>query len=176
MTDRIEAEPIGSADLRALLAFWQEKRHAKDGRLPARADLRPEAMKPFLPCVTLISVFEAPRRFQFRLVGTGVLAHMGRETTHVWVEHELFADKAARVGEFFSLPVDTGAPAYARGSYAVTPSNRTLRFETVIMPLSSDGTTIDMLLGGLVGEPLAPGERVKAFDYEVVLPIADDAG
>lgn len=168
MNASFQAEQIGSPQLRALLAFWQEKRRAKGGSLPARTDLGPEEMKPFLPCVTLISVFEAPRRFQFRLVGTGVLAHMGRETTHVWVEQELFADKAAKVGEFFSLPVDTGAPAYARGSYAVTPTSRTLRFETVIMPLASDGTTIDMLLGGLVGEPLTQGERVKAFDYETV--------
>lgn len=173
MTDCIAQQRIGSGHLRALLAFWQAKRRAKGGILPARADLTPEEMKPFLPCVTLISVFEAPRRFQFRLVGTGVLAQMGRETTNVWVEHELFADKAARVGEFFSAPVYTRLPAYACGGYAVTPTNRQLRFETVIMPLSSDGSAIDMLLGGLVGEPLTQGERVKAFDYEVVARLGD---
>ena len=173
MTDIYHPTAIGSPHLRALLQFWVDKRRAKGGVLPARADLAPEAMKSFLPCVTLISVFEAPRRFQFRLVGTGVLAQMGRETTNVWVEHELFADKAARVGEFFSLPVDTGAPAYASGGYAVTPTNRALRFETVIMPLSSDGNAIDMLLGGLVGEPLTQGERVKAFDYEIVARLAE---
>ena len=105
--------------------------------------------------------------------GTGVLAQMGRETTNVWVEHELFADKAAKVGEFFSLPVDTRGPAYASGGYAVTPTNRALRFETVIMPLSTDGGAIDMLLGGLVGEPLTHGERVKAFDYEIVARLSD---
>ena len=93
---------------------------------------------------------------------------MDRQTTSVCVEHELFADNAAKVGDFFSLPVDTRAPAYACGGYAVTPSNRSLRFETVIMRVASDGTAIDMLLGGLVGEPLTQGERVKAFDYETV--------
>lgn len=171
MTETIRPERIQSDSLRGLLRFWREKRQAKRGALPARRDLQPDEMVSFLRYVSLINVFENPRRFQFRLVGTGIVASMGRETTSQWVEEALFADRAPKVGDFFSLPVDTRQPAYAAGRYVVAPTGRELRFETILTPLSSHGTDVDMLLGGLVGETLRREERIRVFDYETVLPI-----
>ncbi len=172
MTDVIQPDQITSPHLRAMLDLWRAKRRDRGGALPARSDLRPEEMVAFLPFVALISVVEDPRRFQFRLVGTGIVACMGRETTNRWVEDPIFADKAAVVGEFFSLPVDTRQPARAAGRYVVTTSRRVLGFETVLAPLCNGGGGVDMLLGGLVGEPLAHDERIKQFDYETVATIA----
>lgn len=159
---------LRSPALRAILLYWQSKKDAAGGHLPARRDLRPDEMLEFLRFVALINVYEQPRRFQFRLVGTGIADCMGQETTSMWVNEDLFADRTSEVAEFFSLAVNTGRPAYAQGLYEVRPSSRELKFDTVIAPLSSDGSRIDMLLGGLVGEKLHLGESIRRFTYQQI--------
>lgn len=151
-----------------MLRYWQSKKESVGGQLPARHDLRPDEMLEFLRFVALINVYQQPLRFQFRLVGTGIADCMGQETTSMWVNEELFADRTSDVTEFFSLAVNSGRPAYAQGVYEVRPSSRELKFDTVIAPLSSDTSRIDMLLGGLVGEKLHPGESIRKFTYHQI--------
>jgi hypothetical protein len=170
----VTTDVLRTDSLRTLLAYWRDKTRERNGMLPARRDLRPDDMVGFLSCVSLINVYSNPRRFQFRLVGTGIVQQMGRESTSQWVNEGLFADRASKVFDFFSIPVDTRGPAFAAGHYVVQPSNRVLQFETVLAPLSSDGHGVDMLLGGLVGEPLQHGEVIRQFDYERVHPLLLD--
>lgn len=170
----VKAETVRSDALRALLSYWRDKTRERGGVLPARRDLRPDEMVSFLRNVSLINVYDNPRRFQFRLVGTGIVAAMGRETTSLWVNEAVFADRTSKVSAFFSLPAETRNPAYAAGRYTVSPTGRELQFETVLAPLSSDGSSIDMLLGGLVGETLQRDERIRLFDYERIHPMLVD--
>jgi hypothetical protein len=170
----VKPETIRTDSLRALLSYWREKTRERGGVLPARRDLRPDEMVSFLRSGSLINVYDSPRRFQFRLVGTGIVASMGRETTSLWVNEAVFADRASRVSNFFSIPVETRGPAYASGRYTVSPTGRELQFETVLAPLSSDGNGVDMLLGGLVGETLQRDERIRLFDYERIHPLLLD--
>lgn len=88
MPDRIR-----SKSLRNLLGYWEAKENYL-GRLPARADLQPDEMVPFLPFVALINVQVGQPRFQFRLVGTGIVGSMGRETTNRPVDENLFGANA----------------------------------------------------------------------------------
>src|SRR3546814_487773 len=76
----IASEQIRSKSLFNLLGYWKAK-GAHLGRLPARTDLQPDEMLPFLPFVALITVQAQVPRFQFRLVGTGIVGAFGRETT-----------------------------------------------------------------------------------------------
>lgn len=165
---------IRSQSLRNLLGYWEAK-EAHLCRLPARADLQPDEMLPFLPFVALITVQNSPPRFQFRLVGTGIVGAFGRETTSRAVDDALFGDNAEEVERFFSIPVHTHGPAYATGNYTVAPSGRGLAFETLLVPLSSDGQAIDMLLGGLVGERIHRDERINGFRYDYYRPVMQTA-
>lgn len=168
------ADRIRSQSLRSLLSYWNTKQMHLD-RLPARADLQPEEMLPFLPFVALITVQNETPRFQFRLVGTGIVGALGQEATSRAVDQTLFGTNAEEVERFFSIPVRTHGPAYASGQYMVAPTNRTLGFETLLVPLSADGRSIDMLLGGLVGERINRDERISQFHYHFYCPIADAA-
>lgn len=161
----ITPERIRSQSLRNLLGYWEAK-ETHLGRLPARADLQPDEMLPFLPFVALITVQNEEPRFQFRLVGTGIVGALGRETTSRAVDETLFGDNAEEVERFFSIPVRTHGPAYATGQYTVAPTGRGLGFETLLVPLSSDGQAIDMLLGGLVGERIHRDEQIRGFRYD----------
>lgn len=162
------AEPARAAPLNALLAFWR-RRCAELGRLPSRADLAPEQMIGFLPFVTLIDVLEAPRRFKFRLVGTGVVGHTGREVTARFADAELFADRADDVIRYFELCVGHACPAYACGRYRTLPTDREVAFEALLTPLRNrpeTGSGADMMLGALVGERLSYGESMGRFEYD----------
>lgn len=170
----ISADSIRAPSLRNLLGYWRTK-NAHLGRLPARADLQPDEMLPFLPFVALITVQNQQPRFQFRLVGTGIVGAFGRETTSRAVDETLFGDNAMEVEQFFSIPVQNLGPAYATGKYTVTPTGRSLPFETLLVPLSSDGRSIDMLLGGLVGERIHRDEQIRQFRYDYYCPIMQTA-
>lgn len=173
-TSPVTPDRIRSKSLRNLLGYWEAKENYL-GRLPARADLQPDEMVPFLPFVALINVQPGHPRFQFRLVGTGIVSSMGRETTHRQVDENLFGANAVVVENFFSIPLDTRGPAYAAGQYTVAPSGRLLGFETLLLPLSGDGTVIDMLLGGLVGERIQREEQICGFQYDFYCPVTQTA-
>jgi hypothetical protein len=170
----VTADRIRSGSLRELLAYWENKERLL-GRMPARADLQPDEMVPFLPFVSLIDVQQQPLRFRFRLVGTGIVSAFGRESTSRMVDEDLFGSNAEEVERFFSIPLQTHGAAYAAGEYAVVPSGRTLGFETLLLPLSTEGTAIDMLLGGLVGQRLRPEEQVSGFRYDFYCPVVQTA-
>lgn len=167
----VTSDRIRSKSLRNLLSYWEAK-EAYLGRLPARADLQPDEMVPFLPFVALINVQpDALPRFQFRLVGTGIVGSMGRETTNRSVDEGLFGANAVIVEAFFNIPLESRGPAYAAGKYTVAPSGRLLAFETLLLPLSGDGQAIDMLLGGLVGERIQRDEQICGFQYDYYCPV-----
>ncbi|MFN4309143.1 MAG: PAS domain-containing protein [Ferrovibrio sp.] len=170
----VAPDRIRSKSLRNLLNYWDTK-VADLQRLPSRADLQPDEMVTFLPFVALINVQNGFPRFQFRLVGTGIVGAMGREATNRSVDEALFGANAPNVEAFFSLPLDNRGPAYATGQYTVAPSGRTLAFETLLLPLSSDGTAIDMLLGGLVGERVQRDEQICGFQYDFFSPLVQTA-
>ncbi|HLT76041.1 MAG TPA: PAS domain-containing protein [Ferrovibrio sp.] len=168
------AAQIRSKSLSNLLGYWSAKRQHL-GRLPARADLQPEEMLPFLPFVALITVQESSPRFQFRLVGTGIVSALGQEATSRAVDQSLLGANVEEVERFFSIPVQSRMPAYASGEYMVAPSNRGLGFETLLVPLSGDGARVDMLLGGLVGERIHREERISQFHYHFYCPLTEAA-
>ena len=174
VVESVSPERIRAESLRNLLSYWQTK-SAHLGRLPARADLQPDEMLPFLPFVALITVQNQDPRFQFRLVGTGIVGAFGRETTSRAVDEKLFGDNASEVERFFSIPVQTRGPAYATGKYTVAPTGRGLPFETLLVPLSSNGQAIDMLLGGLVGDRIHRDEQISRFRYDYYCPIGQTA-
>lgn len=180
MAEATQAEPVPGAAFRAeaeplnaLLAFWTGLRREL-GRLPARRDLAPERMIGFLPFVTLIDVLEQPRRFKFRLVGTGVVGHTGREVTARFADAELFADRADEVIRYFEMCVRQARPAYARGRYLALPTGREVAFEALLTPLCNRldkpaaVDEADMMLGGLVGQRLSYGETMGKFDYDEI--------
>ena len=56
------------ADIQALYRYWDRQRGAR--LMPARGDLDPLDMKPFLPGLLLVDVVADDRLYVYRLVGT----------------------------------------------------------------------------------------------------------
>ena len=61
----------------SLQALWDSRRGAR--RLPARDDFPVEDLRPWLGYVSLVDVTPPPRRFRWRLIGTGIAERLGRD-------------------------------------------------------------------------------------------------
>lgn len=129
-----------------LLDYWTDK---KGGRIaPARRDIQPVELRDLLPNVFLVDVEPHPTRFRFRLVGTEIVQFYGIDATGRFLDDLDFSDRAPSVIAHYAAVVTTREPSchsvqFTRGC------GRHLSYERVILPLSSDGVSIDMLLGGI---------------------------
>jgi hypothetical protein len=138
---------LKSNELKALEAYWRSKQHG-DG-LPARRDIDPWEMRTFLPQVFLIDVTQNPLRFWFRLVGTGVAEDYGEDITGRYVDEIDLSDAQEQVLDDYRRAVRGARRVYARLDY-VKDNGQRVTYERLLLPLSSDGETVDMLLGGAI--------------------------
>lgn len=133
-------ERISSAKTRALYRYWSAKRRSRP--MPSRADIDPSEIKELLPYLLLTDVHHDPLRVQFRLVGTAVVDAAGRDMTGEWLhEADVTGGGEIWLGHYERLvrervPVCGCTRASLRGG-----DERS--FEWILLPLSSDGETVD---------------------------------
>ncbi len=133
------AEPL----LRKCHDYWRSK-CPPDGP-PARRDIDPAEMADFLPNVILVNTASLVEDFTFRLFGTAVAFGFGDDRTG-----KQFGDLGAR--EKFDEAIESYWHCY-RGVRPVylrdrpVESEQISRYSRLILPLSADGTVVDMLLG-----------------------------
>jgi hypothetical protein len=147
MAAQLGASAIAARAHEELFSYWATLR--RSGRLPSRADLRPEAFKRLLPTVSLIDVVRGEGgvvSYRQRLAGTGLYSVYGREITGMKLA-DLYNTAAADYwgGELDAVVADrrprVGSHNMAwRGAAHV--STLWLR-----LPLATDGCEVDMILG-----------------------------
>jgi hypothetical protein len=131
--------------LRSLYDYWQRKKAGR--RLPARADIEPMEIPRLLPWIALVEVTKNPQRFCFRLAGTHVEGFYGGKVTGRWLDVLDFSDYSAAITAQYAEAVRSSEPSVAR--FAFTKNDgRHIAYERALLPLSSDGRIVDMLLIG----------------------------
>jgi hypothetical protein len=140
--------PLNLSDprLRRFYDYWQSK-HRGD-RLPGRRDIDPLEIPDLLPHVSMLDVVGAgdSMRFRFRLVGTANVHIAGREHTGAFIEDVFEPEDAATLQSTYRDLVKTRQPHYWVTSLAVR-GNPPVRYTRLMVPLASDGVTVDMLMG-----------------------------
>ena len=140
---------IGNPGLKALYAYWTARCGTRE--MPARADLDPMDMRKFLRHIVLVDVEHGDRtRLRYRLVGTALAKAIHQDPTGRYIDEMPF---------WFRKFAE---PAYADVLTRRRPHYRTIntienwwivKYERLLMPLSSDGVTIDMVIGGMYQQP-----------------------
>jgi hypothetical protein len=132
----------------AFYRYW----HAQCGTraMPSRADLDPVDMRRWLPGVALVEVIrrpaaDGPYRLRYRLVGTRPTRLRGREVTGLFVEDGYFGASLAAALENYRLVIEEKKLVYD-WDRTPSPSGFAREGETLLLPLSSDGETVDMVL------------------------------
>ena len=135
--------------------YWDQKRGLR--AMPARADINPAELKKYIRAIVLVEALPDYADFRYRMIGTDVTDHMLRDATGKSVR-EAFA----RYGQH--------ATEGAVAAYAHMARNRlTMRlhgsadwldqphldFDSLHLPLSDDGATVNMILSAVIFEPTA---------------------
>jgi hypothetical protein len=118
--------------------------------MPARRDFDPAKARTLLPHLLLIDVFpEMPRerRFRIRLHGTEQVRYQGADWTGAFVHEKTDSASAARLCAVGDYVVTTHRPWISTGNLYWLPRKRYRHFESVLLPLSDDDATVNMILG-----------------------------
>jgi hypothetical protein len=132
----------------AFYRYWDEKRR---GRLmPARADIEPLEMKSWLAGTALIDVTRdpaAPNGFalRYRLIGSRPTMLRATDVTGRRVETGYFGASLEAALENYRLVIEEKTLVY---DWDNTPSSDGFarEAETLLLPLSADGESVDMVL------------------------------
>jgi hypothetical protein len=141
-------ETIRSARLRAVLRYWVEKSAGQT--MPFRRQIEPTEIPGILPIALLAAV--TPAGVRMRLLGTEATTAYGSETRDCPISDIQLGEFTVSWQDAFSHVVQSARPAYATGTYL--RGNELCRVETVLTPLTEDGSSISHIFGGLLIRPV----------------------
>ena len=146
--------------LRALYTYWQDLRRGRP--CPARADIDPSAIVGVLPNIGLFDVEQSPRRYRIRLMGTRIVSWYGCDLTGSYLDEIDFGVGPGITFSILDQVVDRVVAGHMTGEYT-KQDGRTIRYERLFMPLSSNGSAVDMVIGvacRLPGDVPIVGDRL----------------
>lgn len=132
-----------------LLEYWRSK--APPGRLPTRQSIDPLDLPELLPWMILYDVAweDTTPRFRFRLVGTGNVQRYGRDATGLWFEEAYEGDILASQLAVFTEVAASAKPSLMRNRLPIE-GREFVEYDRLILPLASDGQTVDMLMALMI--------------------------
>jgi hypothetical protein len=125
-------------------AYWLAKRGQR--RMPARQDIDPVEIPKLLRNMMLIDVFHDPLKFRYRLIGTRVVDATGENRTGKCFDSVEFFAANPIVWEQYAAAVAGGAPVHSLEPFRRLDTGTEYEVERLLLPLSSDGVTVDMIL------------------------------
>jgi len=130
-------------DIVAFYRYWESKRGGR--QMPARADIDPTEIVPFLPGIVLVDVVADARRFVYRLVGTREVAMRGRDPTGRSVSDGFYGASAEASMASYQDVVSRRALRLERREFT-TPDGRYGREQVILLPLSDDDARVNMII------------------------------
>jgi hypothetical protein len=142
-----------SVHVASFYRHWDAKRRGR--KMPSRADFDPLEMKEWLPGIILVDVEHNPRKLTYRLVGSRSVALRQSDVTGRTVEEGYHGPTLGEVLENYRLVVDEQLLVYDHDG-TNSRSGLMRDSETLMLPLSSDGVTVDKVIVYLEIEELPP--------------------
>ena len=131
--------------LLALYEYWDSKRTGR--RMPARHDLDPTDVPNLLPILFIWDVDIERDTFVCRLCGTAVVELVGKDFTGQSFE-EMHGGRYQPMKREHQSVLATGEPhLVVRTAGWLNKAHKT--YERLLLPLSDDGRSVNMLLGGI---------------------------
>ena len=123
--------------------YWEGKRGKR--LMPSRADMVPAEMKIFLPGIVLVAVSHDPLRLTYRLVGTREVDYRGYDPTGKDVAQHFAGSSQNEVLRNYELVVDSKSFVYDEDCL-LSADHSFQEAGTLLLPLSDDGDTINMVI------------------------------
>lgn len=136
--------PFAAREMNEIHAYWLAKRGQR--RMPSRQDIDPTEIPRLLRSVMLIDVCHDPLRFRYRLIGTKVVDATGENRTGKCFDSVEFFAANPVVREQYAATVVSGEPVHSLEPFRRLDTGFEYEVERLLLPLSSDGVTVDMIL------------------------------
>lgn len=135
---------ISSSRIGELVVYWQSLPRHNGLRL--RRDVAPADIPALLPALSIVEFPTGTASARFRLYGTALTTNFGYDLTGMTLEEAGLSPERTRYwNEVYARVVATRQPLFGRDRAA---ERDFITFEWVKLPLSSDGTAVDMALCG----------------------------
>jgi hypothetical protein len=129
-----------------LYDFWESKRNGR--RFPSRDDIDPLELKFILGNIDLVEVSGDPAVFLFRLSGSENDRDEGFNMTGKTLDEYPLPEHREAVRKTYLRALSSGEPNYEELDRM--NEGKFVRYARLILPLSNDGTTINMLMMGRI--------------------------
>jgi hypothetical protein len=137
---------IESPKLQRLYQDWLDRRRRRE--MPSRRDFDILDLDYILGDLNLFDVLYEPLRFRFRVHGSNAVGRLGFDLTGKTVDDCPDPEYRDLVKGYYTEVVRARLPIRVlRDPYHLR--SRVLRWEELILPLSADGQSVDMLLVGI---------------------------
>ncbi len=138
---------LHSPNLIALYDLWAQRRAGRE--FPARCDFQPGDLKPVLGLLSIFEVHRDPLRFKCRLHGSIAADRLGFDMTGKFVDQAPKPKWSEGAGGHFARVVTERAPSAARYKNIIY-GEWVLNMESLVLPLSNDGSHVDCLFATVV--------------------------
>lgn len=149
---------------RALFSHWQENRRGED--VPLRSTFDPLAFHRYMPRIAIIerSGDDGHETFRYRLAGTEIARRAGRDPTGKRFE-ELYQDTYLETAtQTYREIAKSGQAHFSQQVYPIGDDGSSLRYDRIILPYSSNGTSVDQfILLIVVVEQDTPKNQIGSF-------------
>jgi hypothetical protein len=132
--------------IKALYRYWDTRRNGR--AMPARAGIDPTEIPDLLPYVIMWDV-AAEGSYTIRLVGEEVVSFVGRNATGSPAGTLMPARSAAMTIAILDAVTRERAPKFRAGKAHWQPDKAYRNFEACFLPLSADGESVNIVLGGI---------------------------
>lgn len=141
-------DDIQHARLQAMYSYWLQQRG--DCAMPARRNIVPQDIPALLPHIFLVDVMPAGR-YRFRLVGTHIVEHIG-DVTGKYLDEAASGEHYERAKRNFDTVSQQPAIHYLVSELYWRERSWTI-YRRLLMPLSDDGLTVNMMMAAAFYEP-----------------------
>ena len=131
--------------IKALYDYWDGLRRGR--AMPSRKNVDPMAIPALLPYIIMYNV--EPSGYTIRLVGEAVVDFVGRNGTGGHAGSMLPPHAAEQVVSILDTVTAERAPKFRAGKAYWQPDKSYRDFEACFLPLSADGETVNIVLGGI---------------------------
>jgi hypothetical protein len=159
-TEAVFTAELHDPDLRALYGYWDGLRR---GRLmPRRSDIDPIEIPTLLPHTFMYNVLP-DGSFTIRLTGEEIRRLSDRNAPGQPAGSTMTPRGAAMIVKILALVAEERRPKFRAGRAYWQPDRLYSRFEACFLPLSSDGESVNVILGGLKFRPAAVSANVASL-------------
>lgn len=155
-SDIVSAEEMTSGLVLSFYRFWDSCRDG--GPIPDRARFTPESLLPWIGHIQIVDVVDGGRDFFHRIVGTEIVAVVGRDLSRKYVSESDYKIGAEAMLARYRETTARAIPTFRKGAMIWALNSSWVAFESLTAPMGHGGDEMAQLIT-VIDYPSLPSGR-----------------